>query len=49
MDTIDITKCDLKDKKTWDLVCSGHTKGVFQLETHLGKHWCKEAKPRNIQ
>jgi DNA polymerase-3 subunit alpha len=49
MDTIDITKCNLKDKKTWDLICSGHTKGVFQLETHLGKHWCKEAKPRNIE
>ena len=46
---IDITKCDLKDKKAWDLICSGHTKGVFQLETHLGKHWCKEAKPRNIE
>ena len=22
---------------------------MFQLETHLGKHWCKEAKPRNIE
>ena len=31
------------------MICSGHTKGVFQLETHLGKHWCKEAKPRNIE
>ena len=39
----------MNDKRTWDLICSGHTKGVFQLETHLGKHWCKEAKPRNIE
>ena len=46
---MDITKIPLNDKRTWDLICSGHTKGVFQLETHLGKHWCKEAKPRNIE
>ena len=46
---IDITQISLTDKRTWDLICAGHTKGVFQLETHLGKHWCKEAKPRNIE
>jgi|TARA_R110000751_G_scaffold1976_2_gene7479 DNA polymerase-3 subunit alpha len=46
---MDITKIPLNDKRTWDLICSGHTKGVFQLETHLGKHWCKEAKPHNIE
>lgn len=46
---MDITKIPMNDKRTWDLICSGHTKGVFQLETHLGKHWCKEAKPRNIE
>ena len=45
----DISQVPLNDQATWDLICSGHTKGVFQLETHLGKHWCKEAKPRNIE
>lgn len=46
---IDITKTPLDDKPTWDLICEGHTKGVFQLETHLGKHWCKEAQPRDLE
>ena len=49
MSNLDITKIPLDDKKTWDLICSGNTKGVFQLETNLGKHWCKEAQPRNIE
>ena len=25
---------------TWDLIQSGHTKGIFQLETNLGRKWC---------
>ena len=33
---------------TWELIQSGHTKGVFQLETNLGRHWAKELIPRNI-
>jgi DNA polymerase-3 subunit alpha len=49
MNNIDITKTPLNDKPTWDLICDGHTKGVFQLETHLGKHWCKEAQPRDLE
>ena len=49
MSSIDITKTPLDDQAAWDLICEGHTKGVFQLETHLGKHWCKEAKPRNLE
>jgi len=36
------------DKKTWDLICDGNTKGVFQLESKLGSGWAKRAKPRNI-
>lgn len=49
MNNLDITKIPLDDQKTWDLICSGNTKGVFQLETNLGKHWCKECKPRSIE
>tara|TARA_R110000824_G_scaffold103417_1_gene245643 strand:- start:28 stop:861 length:834 start_codon:yes stop_codon:yes gene_type:complete len=49
MTKLDITKIPLDDQKTWDLICSGNTKGVFQLETHLGKHWCKECQPRTIE
>jgi len=49
VNNLDITKIPLDDQKTWDLICSGNTKGVFQLETNLGKHWCKECKPRSIE
>jgi DNA polymerase-3 subunit alpha len=27
----------------------GLTKGIFQLESNLGKHWCKELKPESIE
>lgn len=52
---LDSPKVDLKsidsfgDKATWDLICSGKTKGVFQLESKLGQNWAKKAKPRNIE
>lgn len=45
---LDFAKIPLDDKKTWDLISSGLTKGVFQLEKQLGKRYCKEIKPRNI-
>lgn len=37
------------DPEVWDTICEGDTKGVFQLESNLGKHWAKETKPRNIK
>jgi DNA polymerase-3 subunit alpha len=40
---------DFDDPIVWDLICEGNTKGVFQLESNLGKHWAKETKPRNIK
>jgi DNA polymerase-3 subunit alpha len=40
---------DFHDSKVWDLICNGETKGVFQLESSLGKHWAKEVKPKNIK
>jgi DNA polymerase III subunit alpha len=36
------------DDKTWDLICSGFTKGVFQCESKLVQHWLKRIAPRNI-
>lgn len=36
------------DEKTWDLICSGLTRGTFQLESPLMRHWVKRIKPRNI-
>lgn len=37
------------DPKTWELYHNGRTKGVFQLESNLGRHWAKAVKPNNIE
>lgn len=37
------------DDKTWDLFKDGKTKGVFQLESNLGRSWSKKLKPSNIE
>ena len=37
--------CDM----TWDLIREGKTKGVFQLESNLGKSWAKRIRPNNIE
>lgn len=45
---LDFNNLPLEDRKTWDLISSGFTKGVFQLEKQLGKRFSKEIKPRSI-
>ena len=45
--TFDVLDLDFDNEETWDLICSGKTKGVFQLESNLGKSWAKRVKPRN--
>jgi DNA polymerase-3 subunit alpha len=37
------------DQQTWDLICDGRTKGVYQLESNLGKSWAKRVRPKNIE
>lgn len=37
------------DKKTWDLFKDGKTKGIFQLESNLGRSWSKKLAPENIE
>lgn len=34
---------------TWDLIGSGNTKGVFQLESNFGQQYAKKLKPKNIE
>jgi DNA polymerase III alpha subunit len=46
---LNITEAPLTCKRTWDLISSGMTKGVFQLESSLGKQWTKRLKPENIE
>lgn len=32
----------------WELISSGKTKGMFQLEGSLGKHWSKKTQPCSV-
>jgi hypothetical protein len=40
---------NLNCQGAWDLICSGFTKGIFQVESQLGRHWCKEIQPNCIE
>ncbi len=44
-----IDKLSLKCPSVWDLICSGDTLGVFQLESRLGKSLAKKVLPRTIE
>lgn len=46
---LDIETIPLDDEATWDMICQGKVKGCFQIESHLGKTWCKKVKPRTIE
>jgi len=54
----DLTKIEFNPKieninldcyRTWSLISDGNTKGVFQLESRLGKSIAKKLKPENIE
>ena len=37
------------DDKSWQLFKDGLTKGIFQLESQLGRSWSKKLEPRSIE
>ncbi len=45
---VDLTKAPLNDKKTYDLLSSGETTGIFQLESPGMRRNIKELKPTSI-
>lgn len=45
----DVEKAPTNCKATWDLLGKGLTKGVFQLESSLGKTWTRKLKPENLE
>ena len=47
--SFDPISLEFDNESVWDLICAGKTKGVFQLESNLGKSWAKRVKPRNIE
>lgn len=47
--TPEIEKLPLDCSLTWNVICNGDTKGIFQLESHLGRSLAKQALPRSIE
>ncbi len=45
----DIKQIDYNDEKVYELISSGKTEGVFQLESAGMKSFMKELKPRNLE
>lgn len=45
---INYTNLTLNCQKTWDLISSGKTRGVFQLESNLGRTYAKRLAPDNL-
>lgn len=45
---LDLSKIPLDDKKTYDMLSSGETTGVFQLESAGMRRYIKELKPTTI-
>ena len=46
---LDINKIDYDDKKVFELIASGKTEGVFQLESTGMKNFMKELKPSSME
>ncbi len=45
----DIESLPLDCSATWDLICEGNTKGVFQLESQLGRSKSRDTQPKTIE
>lgn len=46
---LDIETIRMDCPGTWQLISKGLTKGVFQLESNLGKQYAKKLRPENIE
>lgn len=46
---LNLDAINLECYRTWDLISTGNTKGVFQLESRLGHMMAKKLKPDNIE
>ena len=47
--SLDIEKISYEDKKVYELISSGKTEGIFQLESAGMKNFMKELKPENLK
>ena len=46
---LDIDKIDYNDQNVMELIGSGHTEGIFQLESAGMKNFMKELKPKSLE
>lgn len=46
---IDYNNIPLDCKGTWNLISSGKTRGIFQLESNLGRAYSKKLEPDNLE
>lgn len=44
----DVRECNYNCSEVWLMLSKGLTKGVFQLDSHLGRQWCKRFKPTTL-
>lgn len=49
MTELTVKNIPLNDPRTWELFKTGKVLGVFQLETPLGRQFCKRLKPESIE
>lgn len=47
--SVDIDRIPLDDRRTYELISSGETYGVFQLETDMFRRFLPQLKPANIK
>ena len=45
----DLNKAPQNCPAVWDLLAKGHTHGIFQLESSLGKTWCRKLRPESLE
>jgi DNA polymerase-3 subunit alpha len=45
VDPTNLPSCDI----AWDIFSRGDTKGIFQLESDLGKQWSKKLRPKTVE
>lgn len=48
MEKISLSNVDYNDKRTWDLINSGNTVGIFQLDSTIGSRVAKMVCPRSV-
>lgn len=46
---LDVATLDFNDSKTWDLICAGHTSGIFQIEGAGMTDVCRRLQPRGME